>query len=62
MKNKRKSFTNASVFSEIMVADHGLCDPLISGKKGNVQTLRNAQTWEGVNPFCYGALLEGEGG
>ena len=43
MKNERKSFTNASVFSEIMVADHGICDPLISGKRGNVQPLRNAQ-------------------
>ena len=29
---------------------------------GNVQPLRNAQRWEGSNPFCYGALLEGEGG
>ena len=43
MKNERKSFTNASVFSEIMVVDHGIYDPLISEKKGNVQPLRNAQ-------------------
>ena len=30
--------------------------------KGNVQPLRNAQRWEGGNSFCYGALLEGDGG
>ena len=25
-ENGRKSFTNVSVFSEIIVADHGICD------------------------------------
>ena len=26
MENENKSFTNISIFSEIMFADHGICD------------------------------------
>ena len=26
IENEHKSFTNVSIFSEILVADHGLCD------------------------------------
>ena len=42
-----------SVFDAVFV----ILSPMI----GNVQPLRNAQRWDGGNPFCYGALLEAEG-